>query len=159
MALELGRFPGRYKKPANDTEVRENNLAMQLSKQKRKIPAEWWEKVQQLKEKQAEDRAAAAKELKASELMRELRQLGHYPDQHVRAEVPLYQRLKRARSEMLFQPADEAELQEMEWVAQRQKREAALERAASVAEPPAVLESLPDESTVPSFGQRDVAEA
>ena len=35
--LELGRFPGRYKKPANDTEVRENYLAKQLSTQKQKI--------------------------------------------------------------------------------------------------------------------------
>ena len=91
--------------------------------------------------------------------MREVRQLGPYPDQHVRADVALYHRLKRARSEMLFQPADEAELQEMDWTAQRQKRKAVTERAASVTEPPAVLEALPDDSTVPSFGQRDVAEA
>ena len=89
--LELGRFPGRYKKPANDTEIRENYLAKQLSTQKQKIPPEWWEKVQQLKEKQAEDRAAAATEL------------------------------GRQRA--------------------------------------AILEAFPDESTVPSFGQRDVAEA
>ena len=59
--LELGRFPGRYKKPANDAEFRENTLAKRLSTQKQKIPKEWWEKVQQLKEKQAEDEAAAAK--------------------------------------------------------------------------------------------------
>ena len=91
--------------------------------------------------------------------MREVRQLGHYPDTNVPAQKALYNRLLRARSDMLFQPADEAELQEMEWTAQRQKREAALERAASVAEPPAVFEVLPDEGSVPSFGQRDVAEA
>ena len=76
--LELGRFPGRYKKPANDTEVRENRLNKALDKQL-------------LKEKQAEDGAAAAKEL------------------------------GRQRA--------------------------------------AVFEALPDESTVPSFGQRVVAEA
>ena len=91
--------------------------------------------------------------------MREVRQLGHYPDTNVPAQKALYNRLLRARSEMLFQSADEAELHEMDWTAQRQKREAAMERAASVTEPPAVLEALPDESTVPSFGQRDVAEA
>ena len=84
--LELGRFPGRYKNPANDAELRENTLAKRLSTQKQKIPKEWWEKVQQLKENQAVDSAAAAK-----------------------------------------------------WAA--------------------VLEALPDERTVPSFGQRDVAEA
>ena len=177
--LELGRFPRRKNNPANDTEIREDNLAKTLYKQKNKIPEEWWEKVQQLKEKRAEDGAAAAKAqleqlkenneqaeaearaeakasanaLRASELMREVRQLGHYPDQRVRSEVPLYQRLKRARSEMLFQRADEAELQEMDWTAQRQKREAALERAASVVEEPAVLEVDPGECSVPSFGE------
>ena len=85
--------------------------------------------------------------------MREVRQLGHYPDSHVRAQLPLYHRLKRARSEMLFQPADEAELHEMDWTAQRQKREAAMERAASVVEEPAVLEEDPGECSVPSFGE------
>ena len=54
---------------------------------------------------------------------------------------------------MLFQPADEAELQEMGWKAQRQKREAALERAASVVEEPTVLEVDSDECSEPSFGE------
>ena len=41
----------------------------------------------------------------------------------------------------------------MEWVAQRQKREAALERAASVVEEPPVLEVDSGEYSVPSFGE------
>ena len=108
--LELGRFPRRKNNPANDTEIREDNLAKTLYKQKKKIPAEWWEKVQLLKK------------LPASELMREVRQLGHYPD--FREQNGLYKRVGRARSAVLFQPADEAELEELQWQAQREKQEA-----------------------------------
>ena len=35
--LEPGRFPGRYKNPANDTEIRENNLARLCIHRKRQF--------------------------------------------------------------------------------------------------------------------------
>ena len=74
--------------------------------------------------------------------MREVRQLGHYPDRNVPAEYGLQQRLTRARSAVLLQPADEAELQELQWQAQIEKEEANLQVAARVAEADTDLEAM-----------------
>ena len=75
----------------------------------------------------AEQKKADRDKKRASDLMREVRQLGHYPDRFHSAENGLYLRVTRARSQMLFNPADEAELQEMQWMAQRQQEQFDLE--------------------------------
>ena len=92
--------------------------------------------------------------------MEAVRQLGQYPDQYDKAEQGLYVRVRKARVARLFQPADEAELQELQWQAQREKQkatqrekqEANLQVAARVAEADTYLKAMQDKYPAPKFG-------
>ena len=77
--------------------------------------------------------APHAAEQKAAKLMEEVRELGHYPEPYVQSETTLYKQLSKARVAALFQPADEAELQEFQCLAQREKEAADIDAAARVA--------------------------
>ena len=144
--LEFGRIPVEIKHPRTKEEREESALAQGLRKKKKYLTdldrLQLAALTEDSKEKKKADREKTKEMIRASELMREVRQLGHYPDRYVPAEYGLQQRLTRARSAVLFQPADEAELQELQWQAQREKEEDNLQVDARVAEADTDLKAM-----------------
>ena len=124
---ELGRMPNRFKTPKNSEERAENQLAKRIAQHKNEFPKDVWEDIcQSKKASQAE-----LQRKKATELLNEVRTLGRYPVEHQASEDPdkekeriLAHNLRKARAAALFQPAEEAELAELQWMVTREKEAA-----------------------------------
>ena len=69
---QLGHYPKRYKRPADDAQTAENSLAMRLSKALKSLPEGERERLQEMK-------ANSAGKPVGSSLLDMVRQLGHYP--------------------------------------------------------------------------------
>ena len=121
---ELGRMPNRFKTPKNSEERAENQLAKRIAQHKNEFPKDVWEDIcQSKKASQAE-----LQRKKAAELLNEVRTLGRYPtefnapgDPDQEKERILAKKLREARAAALFQPAEEAELAELQWMVTREK--------------------------------------
>ena len=113
---ELGRMPNRFKTPKNNEERAENQLAKRIAQHKNDFPKDVWEDMCQLQEKgQAELQRKSA-----ADLLEAVRRLGRYPTEYREPEEPdkemeriLAHNLRKARAAALFQPAEEAELQQL----------------------------------------------
>ena len=108
---QLGHYPKRYKRPADDAQTAENSLAMRLSKALKSLPEGERERLQEMK-------ANSAGKPVGSSLLDMVRQLGHYPktfhrpaNDQERAEHVLADRISKAWQSL---PEGEREhLQEM----------------------------------------------
>ena len=81
-------------------------------------------------------------EARAEELLEAVRKLGHYPREHEPSDDPdkecervLPERLRQARSSELIQPDEAAELEELRWLARRERDAEQLEAPATSATP------------------------
>ena len=72
---KLGHYPRRFKKAETDEQKAENSLAEQISKAWAKLPED------------AKQMLTALKTSRASEILKEVRQLGHYPKRFMTAET------------------------------------------------------------------------
>ena len=108
---QLGHYPKRYKRPADDAQTAENSLAKRLSKALKSLPEGERERLQEMK-------ANSAGKPVGSSLLDMVRQLGHYPkrfhrpaNDQERAENVLADRVSKAWQSL---PEGEREhLQEM----------------------------------------------
>ena len=113
---ELGRMPNRFKTPKNSEERAENQLAKRIAQHKNEFPKDVWEDIcQSKKASQAE-----LQRKKTAELLGQVRSLGRYPiayhfseDTDKEKERILAHNLRKARAAALFQPAEEAELEQL----------------------------------------------
>ena len=121
--LELGRIPKQMKQPSTEEERKESALAKRLSNKRKVMTKEDLQRLDELRDGAQKKSKAGIDVVATQGLMEEVRALGRYPKDTENS--TLARALRKARTAALFQPAEEAELDEMRWTTQRAEEEEA----------------------------------